>query len=280
MQIRIIEAHRANYHPDPSHVGASGTVIGGPPIASALPAKGTTYIAGMGDFLNIAYTFIGQITIPSFIAEMRKSEDFYKPLLAVSVAEVILFSIVSVVIYAYTRTQCITSPAFGSLGNVLYKKISFSFMIPTIIFVGVLYASVSARFIFFRLFEGSDHKAKHTFLGWLSWILILLGCWIIAFIIAEIIPFFSDLLSIMSALFDSFLKRLVRIYCECRPYPRWAVFAWSRDICESCNSPGMISVGSLADIRSSRYLFKASLTIMPLGDLELRFLVRITGCTV
>lgn len=77
-------------------------------------------------------------------------------------------------------------------------------MIPTLIFLGVLYASVSARFVFFRLFEGTRHKGNHTVVGWASWAGILLVLWILAFIIAEIIPFFSDLLSLMSSLFDSF----------------------------------------------------------------------------
>ena len=77
-------------------------------------------------------------------------------------------------------------------------------MIPTLIFLGVLYASVSARFVFFRLFEGTQHKGNHTVVGWASWTGILLVLWIFAFIIAEVIPFFTDLLSLMSSLFDSF----------------------------------------------------------------------------
>jgi hypothetical protein len=40
--------------------------------------------------------------------------------------------------------------------------------------------------------------------GWVSWAAILGATWILAFIIAEVIPFFSDLLSLMSSLFDSF----------------------------------------------------------------------------
>lgn len=77
-------------------------------------------------------------------------------------------------------------------------------MIPTLIFLGVLYASVSARFIFFRIFEGTRHKGNHTVLGWAVWAAILLATWIGAFIIAEVVPFFSDLLGLMSSLFDSF----------------------------------------------------------------------------
>jgi hypothetical protein len=90
------------------------------------------------------------------------------------------------------------------LGNEVYAKIAFSFMIPTLLFLGVLYASVSARFVFFRVFEGSRHKGNHTLLGWASWAGILALTWILAFIIAEVIPFFADLLALMSSLFDSF----------------------------------------------------------------------------
>lgn len=61
-----------------------------------------------------------------------------------------------------------TAPAFGSLQSV-YKKVSFSFMIPTLIFLGVLYASVSARFVFFRIFQNSHHKNSNTVKGWLTW---------------------------------------------------------------------------------------------------------------
>lgn len=116
----------------------------------------------------------------------------------------LFFSLVGGIIYGYTGTQYNTAPAFGSLGNEVYKKVSFSFMIPTLIFLGVLYASVSARFIFFRLFDGTRHKGNNTIVGWASWAGILAVLWIIAFIIAEVIPFFSDLLSLMSSLFDSF----------------------------------------------------------------------------
>lgn len=185
------------------HPGA-GWPAYGPIQVYNFPIAGTGFVAGMNAFMNISYTFIGQITLPSFIAEMKKPEDFPKALWAVTIAEVILFSIVGGVIYGYTGTNYYTAPAFGSLGNELYLKVSFSFMIPTIIFLGVLYASVSARFIFFRIFSGTRHMSENTTIGWLSWGGILALTWVFAFIIAEVIPFFADLLSLMSSLFDSF----------------------------------------------------------------------------
>ncbi|EEH08289.1 conserved hypothetical protein [Histoplasma capsulatum G186AR] len=196
-----IQPHPARFTPGPDRGEGGG---GGEPVVLLWPAAGTTFIAAMGAFLNISYTFIGQVTLPSFIAEMKNPKEFNKSLYVVTIAEVIVFSIVGSVIYAYTGNQYMTSPAFDSLSNSVHKKISFSFMVPTLVFLGVLYASISARFIFFRLFDGTHHKGNHTVVGWLSWGAILAATWVVAFMIAEVIPFFSDLLSIMSSLFDSF----------------------------------------------------------------------------
>lgn len=198
------QRHPAGYDPRPSFTTDAGVEsVGGSPIVTAFPVKSATYIACFNAFLNISYTFIGQITLPSFIAEMREPKDFPKALWACAIAEVILFSVVGAVIYVYTGNQYMTAPAFGSLQET-YKKAAFSFMIPTIIFLGVLYASVSARFIFFRIFKNSQHRTEHTVTGWSTWAGILLTTWLAAFVIAEVIPFFSSLLSLMSSLFDSF----------------------------------------------------------------------------
>lgn len=185
-----IEPHPAGYQPERDYIDPVTGLheVKGAPIVTAVPVAGTTFVAAMNAFLNISYTFIGQITLPSFIAEMRDPKDFPKALWAVTICEIILFSLVGGVIYGYSGNQYNTSPAFGSLGNEVYKKVSFSFMIPTLIFLGVLYASVSARFIFFRIFEGTKHKTSHTAIGWASWAGILAATWIAAFIIVSFFP--------------------------------------------------------------------------------------------
>ena len=103
--------------------------------------------------------------------------------------------------YHFVGNQYMTAPAFGSLQDP-YKKIAFAFAIPTIVFLGALYASVTGRFIFFRIFKESKHRHSNTVLGWAVWVGILAATWVLAFIIAEVIPFFSDMLSLMSSLFD------------------------------------------------------------------------------
>ena len=104
-----IEGRPAAYNPDPAYVSPSGTG-GGEPIVLAIPAAGTSFVAGLNAFLNISYTFIGQITLPSFIAEMKRPQDFPKALWAVTIAEVIVFSLVGAIVYAYTGNQYMTSP--------------------------------------------------------------------------------------------------------------------------------------------------------------------------
>lgn len=110
---------------------------------------------------------------------------------ACTVAEIITFSLVGSIIYVYTGSQYVTAPAFGGLQDT-FKKVSYSFMVPTIIFVGCLYASVSSRFIFFRMFKNTKHVTEHTIKGWAWWSGVLLLTWIASFIIAEVIPFFSS----------------------------------------------------------------------------------------
>ncbi|KAK7047766.1 hypothetical protein VNI00_006094 [Paramarasmius palmivorus] len=200
-----------------------GYIAGDEPIVTVISLPGTTYVAGMSAFLNISYTFIGQITLPSFIAEMENPLDFPKALWAVTIAEMVVFSLCGALVYHWVGNQYMTSPGFGSLQEP-YKKIAFSFAIPTIIFLGSLYSTVSARFVFFRLFKNSHHRHSNTVVGWSAWAGILAATWVVAFIIAEVIPFFSDMLSLMSSLFDGWFGFIfwAMAYLELNPgKKRW-----------------------------------------------------------
>jgi hypothetical protein len=214
----------------------AGYVAGSEPIVTLWPVAGTTYVAGMSAFLNIFYTFVGQITLPSFIAEMENPKDFPKGACLRSVRSHCSgltpaqhsgpsrsrrssssrsagrscttssvrrppFPPPPLRADIFTGNQYMTAPAFGSLIDP-YKKIAFAFAIPTIIFLGALYSSVTTRFVFFRLFADSRHKHSNTAVGWAAWVGIAAATWTAAFVIAEVIPFFSDMLSLMSSLFD------------------------------------------------------------------------------
>ncbi|KAH7921683.1 hypothetical protein BV22DRAFT_1071856 [Leucogyrophana mollusca] len=196
-----------------------GYVEGVEPLVTAWPVKGTTYISGMSAFLNITYTLVGQITLPSFIAEMRDPKEFPKALWAVTIAEIIVYTVCGSLIYHWTGNQYVTAPAVGSL-QTTYRKIAFSFIIPTILFLGALYSSVTSRFIFFRLFRNSPHRHSNTLVGWSAWVGIVATTWGLAFVIAEVIPFFSDMLSLMSSLFDGWFGFIFWGMAYLQLYPR------------------------------------------------------------
>ncbi|KAI0338348.1 hypothetical protein BDW22DRAFT_1401827 [Trametopsis cervina] len=182
----------------PHPVGYTGAA----PLVTAWPIRGTTFINGMSAFLNISYTLIGQITVPSFIAEMKNPRDFPKALWVSTVCEVIILVLAGSLVYHYTGNQYVVAPSVGSL-QPPFKKIAFSFAIPTIIYLGSLYSSVTARFVFFRMFHNSAHKHSNGVVAWTVWAGIIGTTWVLAWIIAEAIPFFSDMLSLTSSLFDS-----------------------------------------------------------------------------
>ncbi|KAJ7851964.1 transmembrane amino acid transporter protein-domain-containing protein [Mycena leptocephala] len=195
----------------------------GVPIVTSIPVPGTTFVLGMSAFLNISYTLIGQITLPSFIAEMKEPRDFPKALAAVTICEVVVFTLCGAIMYHYVGNQYITAPAFGSL-TPTFKKIAFSFAIPTIVYLGSLYSSVTARFVFFRIYAKSEHRYSNTVKGWFVWGGIIAITWVLAFMIAEIIPFFSDMLSLMSSLFDGWFGFIYWAMCYLILYPaseRW-----------------------------------------------------------
>jgi len=94
------------------------------------------------------------------------------------------------------------SPAYGALVNP-YLKVVAAFTLPTLIVVGVLYSHVTSRFVFARIFPiDSIHRVQHTVKGWAVWVAIVITGFVIAFIIGVAIPFFDELLSLLSSLFD------------------------------------------------------------------------------
>lgn len=170
---------------------------------SCWPQPGTTYVEAMTAFLNIAFTFIGQVCYPSFMAEMKNPREFKKVLTAVTVAEIILYSVTGSIMYVYVGNAYMVAPAYGALTEP-YKKIAFTFCVPTILFAGVLYSAVTSRMVFDNVFpKDSIHRTHNTVKGWAVWIGIISTTWVIAFIIAEVIPFFSSLLSLMSSMFGA-----------------------------------------------------------------------------
>ncbi|GAB7353310.1 hypothetical protein MBLNU459_g3808t1 [Dothideomycetes sp. NU459] len=169
----------------------------------AFPLPGTTWVACMNAVLNISFLWVPQILFPTFISEMERPQDFPKSLAVLAAISAVLFIVPPAIGFRYLG-QYSTAPAFGSLGVVVYKKASFAFVIVPTLVIGVIYANVSAKFIYFRVMGKSHHAHSNTAIGWGVWALIMAVIWAIAFLFAEVIPSMGDFLSLLGAAFDSF----------------------------------------------------------------------------
>ncbi|KAJ5203844.1 uncharacterized protein N7498_004723 [Penicillium cinerascens] len=153
---------------------------------------------------NIVFAYCAHVAFFGLLAEMREPRDFPKALYMLQTFEIIFYTVAAVVIYYYAG-QAVASPALGSAGPLM-SKVAYGIAIPTIIGAGVVNGHVGLKYIYVRLFRGTDNMHRRDLKSLGSWVAIGLTCWIIAWIIADAIPVFSDLLSLISSLFASWFS--------------------------------------------------------------------------
>lgn len=172
---------------------------------------------------NIIFAYAGHVAFFTFISELRKPEEFPKALCLLQGCDVAMYIITAVVIYYYAGDQ-VRSPALDSAGP-LVRKVAYGVAIPTIVVAGVVNGHVAVKYLYVRLFRDSGgsssdgrEKGGHgsgsgngkgnlmyqtTFKARGIWVAINAVLWVVAWIIAEGVPVFNDLLGLTSALFAS-----------------------------------------------------------------------------
>ncbi|OJJ08139.1 hypothetical protein ASPVEDRAFT_179311 [Aspergillus versicolor CBS 583.65] len=189
---------------------------------------------------NIVFAYCAHVAFFGLLAEMREPRDFPKALYLLQTFEIIFYTVAAVVIYYYAG-QSVESPALGSAGPVL-KKVAYGIAIPTIIGAGVVNGHVGLKYIYVRLFRGTDRMHRRDLFSIGSWVAIALTCWIIAWIIADAIPVFSDLLSLISSLFASwFSYGLSGVYWLHLNWGKW--FSSPRKICLTIINVMVVLIG-------------------------------------
>ncbi|KAB8245640.1 transmembrane amino acid transporter protein-domain-containing protein [Aspergillus flavus] len=181
---------------------------------------------------NIVFSFSGHVAFFGFMSELKDPKDYPKSLFLLQGIDVILYIVTAVVIYYYAG-QDVTSPALGSASPVV-RKVAYGIALPTIIIGGVVNGHVACKYVYVRLFRGSDRMHKKDLVATGSWVLLMLGLWIVAWVIAEAIPVFNNLLSLVvrdldfSALPPNIqltyilglsLRELVHLYAIPTPHP-------------------------------------------------------------
>jgi len=161
----------------------------------------TPFASAFLSVTNIVFAYAGHVAFFSFISELKDPRDFPKALYLLQATDTSLYIIVAIVVYRYAGAD-VSSPALGSAGTIV-KKVAYGIALPTILIAGVIYGHVASKYIYVRLFRGTKHMSRRTWLAVGSWAAITGTLWFIAFIIAESIPNFNDLLSLISSLFAS-----------------------------------------------------------------------------
>jgi hypothetical protein len=149
----------------------------------------------------------------SFQAELKDPRDFKKALFFEQGIAVTFYMIISVVIYYYAGPS-VASPALGS-ASPLVTKIAFGIALPTIIVAGVVNGSVACKYIYLRVWAGTNVVHQNSLKSIGSWVAICAAAWLVSWILAEAIPNFNIFLGLIGALFGSWFS------CECFNRHEW-----------------------------------------------------------
>ena len=168
---------------------------------SAWPKADLTFAEAFVSVTNIVFAYSFALCQFSFMDEMHTPRDYVKSIWALGIIEIVIYTLTGALIYAFVG-QDVQSPALLSAGSLL-KRVAFGIALPVIFISGSINTVVFGRLVHGRIFANSQIRFINTKMGWLTWLAVITAGTVIAFIIAEVIPFFNDLLSISSSLFIS-----------------------------------------------------------------------------
>lgn len=168
---------------------------------SAWPKDGLTFTEAFIAVTNIVFAYSFAMCQFSFMDEMHTPRDFVKSIWALGITEIVIYTVTGALIYAFVG-QDVASPALTSAGTLL-SRVAYGVALPVIFISGSINTVVFGRLIHGRIFANSPIRFINTKMGWITWLAVITAATIVAFIIAEVIPFFNDLLSISSSLFIS-----------------------------------------------------------------------------
>ncbi|GAQ06235.1 N amino acid transport system protein [Aspergillus lentulus] len=153
---------------------------------------------------DIVFAYAAHPAFFGYISEMKTPTDWPKTLFFVEIINTTLYTVTGVVIYRFAG-QHVASPALGS-SSPLMAKVAYGIAIPTIVIAGVINGHIACKYIYVRLFRGTEHLHQRSLFSIGTWVTISVVLWTIAWIIAEAVPEFNNLLSLVTALFCSWFS--------------------------------------------------------------------------
>lgn len=168
---------------------------------SAWPKEGLTFAEAFIALSNIIFAYSFALCQFSFMDEMHTPTDFPKSIWALGLTEISIYTITGALVYAFVG-EGVKSPALLSAGSTL-SRIAFGIALPVIFISGSINTVVLGRLIHGRIFKDSNIRFVNSKWGWITWLTLIVVLTILEFVVAEVIPFFDDLLSLISSLFVS-----------------------------------------------------------------------------
>ncbi|CAF3466156.1 unnamed protein product [Fusarium graminearum] len=168
---------------------------------SAWPQEDLSFTQALTAVSNIVFSYAFAAAQFSFMSEMHTPADFTKSIVTLGLTEIVLYTITGSVIYAFVGQE-VQSPALLS-ASPLVSKVAFGIALPVIYISGSINATVACRFIHGRLYQNTITRFINTRKGWVTWLAVVAFVIFLSWVIAEAIPFFSELLGICAALFIS-----------------------------------------------------------------------------
>jgi hypothetical protein len=145
---------------------------------------------------------MGHIAFPNIISEMKNPKDFPKALAMLYITTISMYVFVAVTVYHFA-SQAVKAPALGS-ASPLVGKIAYGIAIPTIIVAGVIYALVASKSVYRHIWSKQPKvMSEKSFRARSTWLLTVGTVWILAWLVANTIPVFSDLLAFIGAAFGT-----------------------------------------------------------------------------
>ncbi|GAA5915177.1 hypothetical protein JCM6882_001129 [Rhodosporidiobolus microsporus] len=160
-----------------------------------------SFLNAMSAVATIVFSFAGAPNFINILAEMKRPEDFTKSLALTQTFVTATYLIVGCVVYHYCGIY-VSSPALGSAGPLL-KKVCYGIALPGLIVGCVLNSHLTSKYTFLRFFGRTRHVNSNSLKSWSIWLSFVFVNVAISWIIAEAIPFFDDLLSLIGALLST-----------------------------------------------------------------------------
>ncbi|EUC33618.1 hypothetical protein COCCADRAFT_4838 [Bipolaris zeicola 26-R-13] len=161
-------------------------------------------VKGLAPVMNIVLAYTGHVAFFSFASELKDPRDFRKALFFEQGIAVTFYLLISAVIYYYAG-PLVFSPALGS-ASPLVSKICFGIALPTIIVAGVVNGSVATKYVYLRIWKGTNEVHTNSWRSLGSWWGICSGAWLASWVLADAIPNFNLLLGLIGALFGSWFS--------------------------------------------------------------------------